>query len=71
MSRRPPRPTGAPENAKLAALAGLSGNLYSDHVERRPAGCWCDAQGPDQRCDVGESLFRLRAREMAGGWARA
>ncbi len=62
MKPRTPRPTS--DTSKLAALAGLSGNLYSDHVERRPSGCWCDAEGPDQRCDVGESLFRLKAREM-------
>lgn len=58
-----------------AVVWHASMDLYLDHVRRfgLPGGfasarvdatCTCDPTLPDRACDVGEALFRVRARDM-------
>jgi len=44
----------------IKALASLPTRWFDEHVGTMARGCACTAGGPDQTCDVGEALWRLR-----------
>jgi hypothetical protein len=46
--------------ATMRALLLVPTAWYTEHVKVSRSACSCTASGPDRRCDVGESLWRLR-----------
>lgn len=41
-------------------------NLYLGHVTKYGSTCGCTKTASNVTCDVGEALFRMRAKEISG-----